>query len=99
MVRPGGIRVLRRMAVQRYIEDVRMGKYPGEEYSYPLKAEELEELKSSRYWKDIPKEPSMITNDPTQLGSGIVVGLSAECNGRGREVNRVDVEPPAHLPV
>ena len=95
--REDGIRVLRRMAVQRYIEDVRTGKYPGEEYSYPLKAEELEELKSSRYWKDIHKEPSMITHDPAQVDSGIIVGSSAQGNGRGQEFNRSDGEPPAHL--
>jgi 3-methyl-2-oxobutanoate hydroxymethyltransferase len=83
--REDGMRVLRRMAVQRYIEDVRTGKYPGEEYSYPLKAEELEELKTSKYWKDIPKEPRMIANDPTQVDSGIIVGLGAHCNGRGQE--------------
>src|SRR5437899_6022304 len=79
--REDGIRVLRRIAVQRYIEDVRTGKYPGEEYSYPLKAEDLEELKSSRYWKDIHQEPSMITHDPAQVDSGIIVVSSAQSNG------------------
>jgi len=73
--REDGMRVLRRMALQKYIEDVRTGKYPGEEYSYPLKAGELEELKTSKYWKEIPKEPRMIAHDPTQVASGILVGL------------------------
>ena len=65
--REDGMRVLRQLAIERYIEDVRTGKYPGEEYSYRLKSNELEELKTSKYWKDIPKETRMITRSPLKL--------------------------------
>ncbi|MCU1275617.1 MAG: 3-methyl-2-oxobutanoate hydroxymethyltransferase [Bryobacterales bacterium] len=92
--REDGIRVLRRMAVQRYIEDVRTGKYPGEEYSYPLKAEELEELKTSKYWKDTAKEPRIIANGPAHVDSGVIVGSGVHCNGRDQEFNRGYTETP-----
>jgi protease II len=39
------------MAIGRYISEVRSRKFPGTEFTYPLKLEELEELKSSKYWK------------------------------------------------
>ena len=91
--REDGLRVLRRMAVQRYIEDVRAGKYPGEEYSYPLKAGELEELKSSRYWRGRPNEPRLVKNGLPEVDLGILAGLSPHCNGKGQDLNLRDVEP------
>ena len=38
------------MAVAKYVEEVRNGKFPGEEFSYPIKDEQLEHLKESKYW-------------------------------------------------
>lgn len=75
--REDGIRVLRRLAVERYIEDVRTGKYPGEEYSYPLKAEELDELKTSHYWKEMPKEPTVTRDGATRVDFEIAVPTGA----------------------
>lgn len=49
--RADGLFTLATMAIKRYVEDVRAGKFPGEEYSYPLKPEELAQLKTSKYWK------------------------------------------------
>jgi 3-methyl-2-oxobutanoate hydroxymethyltransferase len=93
--REDGIRVLRRLAVERYIQDVRTGKYPGREYSYPLKAEELEELKTSRYWKEMPKEPKIIPIGVTQVDSEIIVPAGAH-KGREQEVNGSYTGRPAN---
>lgn len=49
--RMDGLFALARLAVERYVQDVRSGAFPGEEYSYPLKAEELRALQKSKYWK------------------------------------------------
>lgn len=40
------------LAVARYVEEVRNGKFPGEEYSYPIKDEQIEILKKSKYWNE-----------------------------------------------
>lgn len=52
--RRDGLLVLVEMAVKRYTEEVISNKFPGSgtEYSYPIKEEELEELKTSKYWKE-----------------------------------------------
>jgi 3-methyl-2-oxobutanoate hydroxymethyltransferase len=50
-LRQDGLLVLAEMAIHRYISEVRSGKFPDMEYSYPLKPEELEELQTSKYWK------------------------------------------------
>lgn len=57
--RRDGLLVLVEMAIKRYIEEVVEEevvdkKFPGSgtEYSYPIKEEELEELKTSKYWKE-----------------------------------------------
>ena len=49
--RRDGLLVLAEMAIGRYISEVRSRKFPGTEFTYPLKPEELEELKTSKYWK------------------------------------------------
>lgn len=52
--RKDGLLVLAEMAVRKYIDEVRQGRFPGEEYSYPIKKEELQELEKSERWrKDI----------------------------------------------
>lgn len=45
-----GLLVLAGMAIDLYIDEVKEGIFPGTEYSYPIKQEELEELKGSKYW-------------------------------------------------
>lgn len=49
--RKDGLLVLAEMAIARYIENVRGRKFPGAEYSYPIKKEELAALAGSKYWK------------------------------------------------
>lgn len=49
--RRDGLLVLTEMAVREYIKEVKTNIFPGEEYSYPLKPEELAELKESPYWQ------------------------------------------------
>ncbi len=48
--RKDGLFVLAEMAIKKYIEEVRNNEFPGEEYSYPIKEEQLTELKKSKYW-------------------------------------------------
>lgn len=49
--RQDGIIVLARMAIEKYIQDVRERIFPGAEYSYPIKEKQLDELKTSKLWK------------------------------------------------
>jgi 3-methyl-2-oxobutanoate hydroxymethyltransferase len=49
--RKDGLLVLAEMAVRKYIDEVRERKFPGEDYSYPIRKEELEELKKSEKWQ------------------------------------------------
>lgn len=49
--RMDGIFALARIAIELYVKEVRSGAFPGNEYSYPLKQEELEALRKSKYWK------------------------------------------------
>lgn len=49
--RKDGLLVLAEMAVERYIQDVKEKKFPGEEYSYPIKDAQLERLRKSKKWK------------------------------------------------
>jgi 3-methyl-2-oxobutanoate hydroxymethyltransferase len=49
--REDGILILAQMAIQEYIKEVKDKTYPQEEYSYPLKEEDLNILKKSKYWK------------------------------------------------
>lgn len=49
--RKDGLLVLAEMAVAAYISEVQGGQFPGEEYSYPIEAKDLEKLKTSSYWK------------------------------------------------
>lgn len=49
--RRDGFLALARLAIKRYVEEVKSGVFPGEEYSYPLKETELNELRASGIWK------------------------------------------------
>lgn len=49
--RKDGLLVLATMAIKRYIDEVRTGTFPQEEYSYPLKETDLNILKMSKLWK------------------------------------------------
>jgi 3-methyl-2-oxobutanoate hydroxymethyltransferase len=52
--RKDGLLVLAEMAVRKYIDEVRERRFPGDEYSYPIKKDELQELEKSEKWrKDI----------------------------------------------
>lgn len=48
--RKDGLFVLAELSIKRYIEDVRNGIFPGVEYSYPIKPEELQKLMGSKKW-------------------------------------------------
>lgn len=50
--RKDGMQVLTVLAIAKYIEEVRSHAFPGVEYSYPIKPEELEALKTSKMWKN-----------------------------------------------
>ena len=49
--RKDGMQVLVALAIAKYIEEVRSRAFPGDDYVYPIKAEELEALKTSKMWK------------------------------------------------
>lgn len=49
--RKDGLLVLAEMAIAKYIADVRSKKFPGAEYSYPIRKEELAALTVSKYWE------------------------------------------------
>jgi 3-methyl-2-oxobutanoate hydroxymethyltransferase len=50
--RSDGLLVLAGMAVLKYIEEVKNKVFPGKDYSYSIKDEQLEVLKSSEMWKE-----------------------------------------------
>ena len=49
--RKDGLFALAQMAIEKYIEEVNDHRFPGQEYSYPIKEEQLSLLKESRFWK------------------------------------------------
>ena len=49
--RKDGLLVLAEMAVLKYIEDVKSGVFPGEDYSYPITEKELNDIMQSENWK------------------------------------------------
>ena len=49
--RKDGLLVLAEMALSEYIKEVRNGDFPGDDFSYPIKKNELQNLKTSVYWK------------------------------------------------
>jgi len=48
--RKDGLLVIAEMAIKEYIREVKEKKFPGKEYSYPIKEDELKELKASKKW-------------------------------------------------
>lgn len=48
--RADGLGYIAREAISIYVEEVRAHTFPGGEFSYPIKPEELESLKHSKYW-------------------------------------------------
>ena len=50
--RKDGLFAIAEMAIAKYVEDVKNHKFPSEEYIYPIKEEQLAELKKSKYWKE-----------------------------------------------
>ena len=48
--RKDGLLVLAEMAVKHYIQDVKEKQFPDDEYSYPIKTEQLDRLKKSKKW-------------------------------------------------
>ena len=48
--RSDGLLVLAEMSVLKYIEELKNKAFPGVDYSYPIKDEELERIKMSEFW-------------------------------------------------
>lgn len=51
--RKDGLLILAQMALKKYIGDVRAGRFPQSEFSYPIKDEELQALRQSKYWQNL----------------------------------------------
>lgn len=49
--RKDGIFALVEMALSKYIKEVKDKTFPGPEYCYPIREEQLAELRKSKYWK------------------------------------------------
>ena len=49
--RKDGLFAIAEMAIAKYVEEVKSRKFPSEEYIYPIKDEQLAEIKQSKYWK------------------------------------------------
>jgi len=49
--RKDGLLVLAEMTIVKYVEDVRSRVFPGEDYVYPIKENELEAVMASKHWK------------------------------------------------
>jgi len=49
--RKDGLLMIAEMAIRHYISEVRNGAFPNDKYIYPIKPEELEELRKSKEWR------------------------------------------------
>lgn len=49
--RKDGLFAIAEMAIAKYVEEVKSRQFPSEEYIYPIKEEQLAEIKQSKYWK------------------------------------------------
>lgn len=50
--RKDGFLTLAEMAIAKYVDEVRQRRFPSEEYIYPIKEEQLAELRKSRHWRE-----------------------------------------------
>ena len=48
--RADGLLVLAELAIKKYIEEVKSGLFPTDDYTYPIKEGELENIQCSKYW-------------------------------------------------
>ena len=48
--RKDGLFARAEMAIAKYIEEVKSRQFPSEEYTYPIKEEQLADVKQSKYW-------------------------------------------------
>jgi len=48
--RKDGLLMIAEMAIRHYIKEVRERKFPNDQYTYPIKPEELEKLRNSKRW-------------------------------------------------
>ncbi len=48
--RKDGLFAIAEMAIAKYIDDVKTRAFPGKEYIYPIKDEQLAEIEQSKYW-------------------------------------------------
>ena len=49
--RKDGLFAIAEMAIAKYVEEVKTRQFPSAEYIYPIKDEQLAEIKQSKYWK------------------------------------------------
>ena len=49
--RKDGLFAIAEMAIAKYVEEVKIRQFPSAEYIYPIKDEQLAEIKQSKYWK------------------------------------------------
>lgn len=49
--RKDGLFAIAEMAIAKYVEEVKARLFPSEEYIYPIKDEQLAEIKQSQYWR------------------------------------------------
>lgn len=48
--RQDGLNLLVKLAVAKYVNEVKSKAFPNDDYNYPIKPEELENIKQSKYW-------------------------------------------------
>jgi 3-methyl-2-oxobutanoate hydroxymethyltransferase len=51
--RKDGLNSLVQFAIEKYISEVKARTFPNDDYNYPIKPEELENIKQSKYWLEI----------------------------------------------
>lgn len=57
--RADGLFHLCEMAIEKYIKEVKSREFPSYDYTYPLKQEELENLRKSQYWDKTLESPDI----------------------------------------
>lgn len=51
--RKDGLFAIAEMAIAKYVEEVKSRQFPSAEYIYPIKEEQLAEIRQSKYWKEL----------------------------------------------